>query len=413
MTTLTGGLSPAPARAAENCQATFWNRDFLLGIFGFFALYMAVSLYFLLPVFLKPFGPRQSQVGLIMGIFSIVAIAVRPLFGRMIDVRGGKPLALAGIAILIAGVPFFHFVHDAGWLPLVLRAFMGVGWGISMSATISMCSDLAPADRLARSMGIIGVAGLVANALGPLLAEEISARWGFGWVFNASLVFLGAAFVCILGARGIVRPEAEGPRAGFRALRKVPLAVVIIVSAMPVFHGSIRGAIIYFIAVFGKSIGIDRVGTFFLVFSLAAILTRFGTGDLSDRFGRKTVILPAALIICVNLFLISRIHTIPLLLATGFLGGIGQGLIYPALSAYIIDFMGRENKGLAISMYNSLFDVGMGIGSPFFGWISDIMGYRRMYVFAGVFLLVATGIFMGRAPVTEKRETLEVPYVSR
>lgn len=392
---------------------SFWNRDFLFGIFGFFALYMAVSLYFLLPVFLKPFGPRQSQVGLIMGIFSIVAIAVRPLFGRMIDVRGGKPLALAGIAVLIAGVPFFHFVHDAGWLPLALRAFMGVGWGISMSATISMCSDLAPADRLARSMGIIGVAGLVANALGPLLAEEITARWGFGWVFNASLVFLGAAFFCILGvgARGIVRPEAAGAKAGFRALRNVPLAVVIIVAAMPIFHGSIRGAIIYFIAVFGQSVGIERVGTFFLVFSLAAILTRFGTGDLSDRFGRKIVILPAALIICANLFLISRIHTTPLLLATGFLGGIGQGLIFPALSTYIIDFMGRGNKGLAISMYNSLFDVGMGVGSPFFGWISDIMGYRRMYVFAGVFLLVATGVFMGRAPVTEKRDTVEVPYV--
>jgi MFS family permease len=347
-----------------------------------------------------------------MGIFSIVAIAVRPLFGRMIDARGGKPIALAGIALLVLGVPFFHLVRDAGWLPLALRAFTGVGWGVSMSATIAMCSDLAPAERLAKSMGIIGVAGLVANALGPLLAEEISNRWGFGWVFNASLVFLGAAFVCILAARGIVRPVEAGGKAGFRALGKVPLAVVLIIAAMPVFHGSIRGAIIYFIAVFGKSIGIERVGTFFLVFSLAAILTRFGTGDLSDRFGRKTVILPAALIIAANLFLISRVHSTPLLLATGFVGGIGQGLIFPALSTYIIDFMGRGNKGLAISLYNSLFDVGMGIGSPFFGWLSDIMGFRRMYVFAGVFLLAATAVFMGRAPVTEKQASGEVPYVS-
>jgi MFS family permease len=261
-------------------------------------------------------------------------------------------------------------------------------------------------------MGIIGVAGLVANALGPLLAEEISSRWGFGWVFNASLVFLGAAFVCILAARGIVGLAEDGGKAGFRALGKVPLAVILIIAAMPVFHGSIRGAIIYFIAVFGKSIGIERVGTFFLVFSLAAILTRFGTGDLSDRFGRKTVILPAALIIAANLFLISRIHSTPLLLATGFVGGIGQGLIFPALSTYIIDFMGRGNKGLAISLYNSFFDVGMGIGSPFFGWLSDIMGFRRMYVFAGVFLLAATAVFMGRAPVTEIQASGEVPYVS-
>jgi len=405
-----GPADPSPGAVA--CARTFWNRDFLLGISGFFGLYMAVSLFFLLPVYLRQFGPRQSQVGLIMGIFSIVAIAVRPLFGRTIDVRGGKPLALAGIALLLAGVPFFHFVRDAGWLPLALRAFMGVGWGVSMSATIAMCSDLAPADRLARSMGIIGVAGLVANALGPLLAEEISRRSGFGGVFNASLVFLAAAFLCILAARGVARPQAPGGKAGFRALGKVPLAVVLIIAAMPVFHGSIRGAIIYFIAVFGKSIGIERVGSFFLVFSLAAILTRFGTGDLSDRFGRKTVILPAALIISANLFLISRIGGPALLLAAGFLGGIGQGLIFPALSTYIIDFMGRGNKGLAISLYNSLFDVGMGIGSPFFGWISDIAGYRRMYVFAGILLLAATAVFMGRAPVTEKQASGEVPYVS-
>ena len=117
---------------------TFWNRDFLFGVLGYFGLYTAVSLLFLLPLHLKQFNPRQSQVGLIMGVFSIVAIAVRPLFGRMIDVRGGRPLALAGIALLLAGVPFFHFVRDAGWLPLALRAFTGVGWGVGMSATIAL-----------------------------------------------------------------------------------------------------------------------------------------------------------------------------------------------------------------------------------------------------------------------------------
>jgi MFS family permease len=90
-----------------------------------------------------------------------------------------------------------------------------------------------------------------------------------------------------------------------------------------------------------------------------------------------------------------------MLILTGFIGGIGQGLIFPALSTYIIDFMGRGNKGLAISLYNTLFDVGMGIGSPFFGWISDVSGYRRMYVVAGLLLLAATAIFMFRAPRTE------------
>jgi MFS family permease len=240
------------ASGPDACAPSFWNRDFLLGISGFFCLYMAVSLFFMLPVYLEKFGPRQSQIGLIMGIFSIVAITVRPLFGRAIDVRGGKPIALAGLAVLIVGVPFFHLVRDAGWLPLLLRAVMGVGWGLSMSATISLCSDQSPGDKLARSMGIIGVAGLVANALGPWVAEEINARWGFGWVFNASLAFLAAGFLFVLATRGVVKPEEARSGGGFRALTGVPFMIILIVAAMPIFHGSVRGAVIYFIAVFAK-----------------------------------------------------------------------------------------------------------------------------------------------------------------
>jgi MFS family permease len=183
----------------------------------------------------------------------------------------------------------------------------------------------------------------------------------------------------------------------------VPWALAAVVASVPVFHGAIRGAMIYFIAVFGNSVGIGRVGPFFLVFSLAAILTRFRLGDLSDRFGRKTIILPAALIIVGNLFVIAQVRSFPLLIVTGFVGGLGQGLIFPALSTYIIDFLGRENKGLAISLYGSLFDVGMGLGSPFFGWISDLAGYRWMYRIAGLFLLVSTAVFMWKAPATEGR----------
>ncbi len=386
-------------------RTKFWTRDFLFALLGYFFLFMSVSMFFLLPLFLEQFTARQSRIGLIMGIHSVVAIAVRPFFGRLIDVRGGRKIALLGLAVLLLTVPLFHLVRDAGFLPLLLRAFSGLGWGISMTATIAMCSDLAPVERLARSMGIIGVAGLVAIALGPLLGEEIINRLGYRWLFSASALFLIAALAFLLAAREIARPDRNGrtPKPG--VLRTIPVLVILGISVMPVIHGSIRGAMIYFIAVFGKSISLQRVGMFFVFFSISAILTRVFFGDLSDRVGRKQVILPAALIIGLNLLLVSQIRNYAMLVAAGFFGGLGQGLIFPSLSTYFIDFLGRENKALAISLYLSLFDVGMGIGSPFFGWISDLFGYRRMYFFAGMFILAATAVFMLKAPPTEVRHS--------
>jgi MFS family permease len=44
----------------------------------------------------------------------------------------------------------------------------------------------------------------------------------------------------------------------------------------------------------------------------------------------------------------------------------------------------------------------MGLGSPFFGWVSDISGYRTMYMVAGAMLIFSTVVFSLKAPRAEK-----------
>ncbi|MEE9390071.1 MAG: MFS transporter [Candidatus Aminicenantaceae bacterium] len=381
---------------------TIWNRHFIVALIGYFFLFMSITLFFLFPLFLKQFGPSRSQIGLIMGIHSIMAIFIRPIFGRLIDIKGRRKISLFGIAFLILILPWFHFINNAGVLPVVLRALTGIGWGISMTATLTICSDLAPVQRLAHSMGIIGVAGLLSSALGPLLAEEIINLFGFGALFNTSLAFLVASFLCISLTKEVVKPNHSGHIHKPKSLLNVSVFTILVIASLPIIHGAVRGAVVHFIAVFGKSIPLDRIGPFFVFFSAAAILTRLWIGDLSDRYGRKQVILPAVCIISLNLFLISQIQSLWILILAGFIGGLGQGLIFPALSTYIIDILGSENKGLAISLYLTFFDVGMGFGSVFFGWVSDLYGYREMYIFAGVLFLAAGSVFMWKAPSTKK-----------
>lgn len=379
-------------------KSPFLNLDFILAFLACFFLYMSISMFFLLPLFLEEFSSARSQIGLIMGIHSVVAIIARPFFGRLIDRHGGKKFAALGLLILISVTPLFHLVKDAGWFPLILSVIRGLGWGISMTATIAVCSDLSPVERIAQSMGIIGVSGLVANALGPLIGEWIITYHGYGGLFNASLVFLLVSLALILKTKAIVKTNNKVNPSGFTVLSSLTLWVILITFAMTVFHGSVRGAMIYFVSVFASSIGINKVGPFFLSFSLAAILTRLFFGDISDRVGRKKVIFPAAAIISANLIFLSQVKSSQALILAGFIGGLGQGLIYPALSAYLIDLLGFENKGLAISIYLSLFDLGMGLGSPLYGVIADMAGYRIMYIIAGLILFVFSFVFNLKAP---------------
>jgi MFS family permease len=381
-----------------------WNRSFLVALIGYFFLFMSVTLFFIFPLFFEQFNASKTRIGWIMGVHSLLAIFMRPIFGRLIDMRGRKNISLLGIAFLIIVLPFYHLINDAGSLPLILRALTGIGWGISMTATMTICSDLAPVTRLAQSMGIIGVAGLLSAALGPLLAEEIVRHFGYGGLFNTSFLFLVISFACMVWTKEVIRPNHNKHFHIPESLKQVAVLSIFLIFMLPVFHGTVRGAVVNFIALFGKSIPLDRVGPFFVAFSTAAILARFLLGDLSDRLGRKKVVFPSVCIISLNLFLISQVQSIWMFVLTGFIGGFGQGLIFPALSTYIIDILGKENKGFAISLYLTFFDVGMGFGSALFGWISDLYGYRWMYLIAGLAFFLAGVVFAWKAPSPKEIE---------
>ena len=379
-------------------KKSFYSRDFVLASCAYFFVFLSIAVFYLFPLYLDQFQTSKSRVGLIMGIHSVTAIMVRPFFGRILDKKGGRKVAMAGMLIIMLSIPGFFLVESAGGLALFLRAVNGIGWGVGTTALMTICSELSPPEKMAHSLGIIGAAGIVAGAAGPMLAEEVFRRYDFHAVFIVGILAAAASLVCVFAIREEPRNTALRSAASFANIRRYSFPVLAIIAVMPVAHGAARGAVLNFIALFGTNIGFSRIAPFFLVFSIAAILTRIGIGDISDRYGRKKIILPSALMIGMNLFWIAGLHSYIWFLATGFIAGLGQGLIFPALSTYVIDFLGRENKGFALGLYLSLFDLGMGIGSPLWGLVSDIAGYRPMYAIAGSLIVVLTVIFTLKAP---------------
>jgi MFS family permease len=137
------------------------------------------------PLYAAALGAREAQVGLIMGIFALSAMVLRPVAGDLADRIGRRPLVLLGTAIFLIAPVGYALV---GGIPalLVVRLFHGTGMGFGPTAATVVATDLTPAARRGAAMGLFGLASAVALAVGPFAGGELVRRVGFVPTFLAA-----------------------------------------------------------------------------------------------------------------------------------------------------------------------------------------------------------------------------------
>lgn len=336
--------------------------------------------YFLIPV-LPPYaaarGASKTEVGLVVGLASIAAVATRFLSARALDRLGRRPFALGGLALFAAATAVLPLAASLGAL-LALRAVQGVGWGLATTAIASLVADLAPAARRGEAIGIWGLAPTVAMALGP------AAGGGLVRLGGAPAAFLGTAALFLV-ALGLVVPVDEPRRAvstprsaGFPRGALLPCAVLFLSSLS-------YGAIIAFVPVELGS-GPGRTGAYFGIYALSILLVRPFAGRLSDRRGRRAVVIPGLLVGAAGVALTGLANGPASLAAAAALYGVGiSGLSFPALTAWTVD-RSEEARGAAMAAFYGSYDLAIAIGAVAFGPIYERFG------FAAVNLTGAAGI---------------------
>ena len=220
---------------------SLFSRDFSFAAIAYFFVFLSASVFYLFPLFLNQFHPSKSLVGLIMGIHSVTAIMVRPLFGRLLDKRGGRRVAILGLLLMIAGMPGFYLIDSAGMLALLLRALNGIGWGVSTTALLAICSDLSPVDRMAHSLGIIGIAGIISSAIGPMLAEEVLHRHSFHAVFSMSLIALAASLIFVFAIKAVPLSQAPPKVEQTGHVAAYPMLILLLSRQCPSFMARFEG----------------------------------------------------------------------------------------------------------------------------------------------------------------------------
>jgi predicted MFS family arabinose efflux permease len=383
-----------------------FTGSFLLLLASSLLLQTGMGVFYLFPLFVLDIGGNKADIGILMGAMSLAAVCGRPWISGLVD-RIGRKRGLVTSSLLLMVVSAIHLffngpIDQTFPFLMILRLIFGTGLALSFVSGLSMAADLAPASRLTEGIGYFGITPLVGIALGPVVAEGLIRLWGFNAMFFTALGIFMAAFLALMPMRDqFMRSLTPDTAVGdFFKVLKIPL--VWRMTVICVCFGVAFAAHSSFVAPFAQKNALS-ISAYFASYSVAAVFARISGGYLANRFGEIRV-MPAALVMAsVGFFSLIGVSTTTGLMGTGFLAGMGHGLLFPSLISVTLYPTSAGNRGKVSGALTGGFDAGVFIGALVMGQLGELYGFSTIFVMAAAFIILGLGIFYRIRPTIVRR----------
>jgi MFS family permease len=372
-----------------------WQQFTLLVVINAFVGGMVGLERAVLPLLAEQDFHLSSRTAILSFIFSFgIVKALANLFaGRMSDRIGRKQILIAGWLFGLP-VPLILMLAPAWEWVVAANVLLGINQGLCWSTTVIMKIDLVGPARRGLAMGLNEFAGYVAVSLAALASGYIAATWAL----RPQPFYLGAAFAVIglllsvffvRDSSGHAQEEAKQLRgrnsrtpAGqptFRAMfANVSWSDRALSSASQagminnLNDGMAWGLFpLYFAA---SGLPVEQVGLLAATYPGVWGLVQLGTGALSDRVGRKAMIVTGMWLQALGILLVALTVGFGLWLLAMVLLGLGTALVYPTLLAAISDVAHPEWRASAVGVYRLWRDAGYALGALLAGVLADALG---------------------------------------
>ncbi|HEX7417757.1 MAG TPA: MFS transporter [Steroidobacteraceae bacterium] len=320
----------------------------------------------LLPYIGLRMGATPDLITPIMASYSLCQFIAAPIWGRLSDRFGRRPVLLLALTGLGLSYVMLAFATSIAWL-LASRMFAGFMAG-NLSAAMAYASDVTTPEERAKGLGLIGAAIGIGFALGPALGgilageDQASANFVLPALVSASLSLLALLGVWLLlpeshpaskrVARSAAHKRANSPLALLR--RKVDLRWLVLAAVLvTVGHGILESiAAIWAKGAFG--FGPRRAGLLILEIAVFAIIMQGRiVGLLVPRFGEKRIAISGIVIYMAGLAVLASVHTIAPAMVGLALCGVGAGAFTPCASALASKQAEPHERGAVLGTYQA------------------------------------------------------------
>lgn len=369
----------------------------------------------------------MTAVSAVISAFAVMRLLFAPATGRLVTALGERRIYLTGLVIVAVSTLACAFAGSY-WQLLIFRAAGGIGSTMFTISAMALLIRLAPPALRGRASGYFSAGFLVGNLTGPLIGAALV---GFG-LQMPFIVYSIALVIAAIGVATMLPPVPAHPAdvpadvvpSGTVATDTVssddgPVETVTFVHALRdnAYRAILASNFAQGWATMGVRIALvplfvtEALGrsdtwagvilAFYAAGNMVAILA---AGRLSDRFGRRPILLPGLAIGAAATMVLGYSPNLAAALALTTVAGLGSGLFAPTHQAALGDVLGvRQRGGSALAAYGMASDLGAVVGPLAAGAIATAWGFGPAFAVTGLTMVVALVMWL------VARETLPAP----
>lgn len=369
-----------------------------------------------LPFYAREFGVNASLLGLLMTVYAAAQFVFAPLWGRLSDRIGRRPVLLATITGTASSLLALGLAPSLPWL-FAARIFGGA-FAANISVASAYIADVTDDGERTRWMGMLGASFGIGFVLGPAIGGLL-APYGYAvpLLVAAGLGFanLVHAFASLRESRSpAARAESHAaPRASRGSALRDPLVRRLCASNL-LFSAAVTQLETIFAFFLLDRFGYDARQVAWILVAMAVLMGGVqggGMKTLAARFPERTLVIAGSALLAAACLLLPAMPTIAWLLVPLAVSAIGRAVVQPSLLGMTSIAAAVSERGTVMGAFQSSASLARVVGPLAAGLLYDV-AVPGPFALASA-LLVATIVLARGLPARAGMATLAPPVAAR